>query len=246
MSRWKASAIHMLISAGVVITIFAVIFFVWYPGVTFYIAGAFSIIVILVGVDLVLGPLLTLIVYKHDKPSLKFDLAVIALVQLCALVYGAQTLYQQRPYYMVFAFDRFEMMPKKYIDEELIRYDELKSKPFAEIIPVFARRPEDPDEFQKFLTSQIEEGKPDLEQRPEYWEPYSAGFDRIVEKIRPLSELKAQSDRDKRRVQRAKEEYGSSHSRLGFVPIGTLDEDIGMIMDMDTAEPLDIIKVNPW
>ena len=77
MTRYKASFIHFLLSAIVVGAIFSIIFFVWYPGPTFRIAGAVSIVLVLVAVDLVLGPTLTLIVYKEGKPGLKFDLIVI-------------------------------------------------------------------------------------------------------------------------------------------------------------------------
>jgi hypothetical protein len=246
MTRYRASSIHFLISALVVGAIFAVIFFVWYPGPTFRIAGAVSIVLVLLGVDLVLGPTLTLIVYKEGKRGLKFDLVVIALVQLTALVYGTYTFYQERPYYMVFAVDRFNLVTELQIDKSQIRYAELKEKPFAQVIKVFSRRPEETEEFQKFLDSVVFDGAPDLEARPEYWEPYDSGKNVILHATKPLQDIKRTSDRDERRVQRMIARYQANHPRLGFVPIGTLDEDIGMVMDMDTAEPLGVIDVNPW
>ncbi len=246
MTRYRASSIHFLISASIVSAIFAVIFFVWYPGPTFQIAGAMSIVLVLVSVDLVLGPTLTLIVYKEGKPGLKFDLIVIALIQLAALVYGSYTFYQERPYYMVFAVDRFNLVTEKQIDKSELLYPELMEKPFAEVIKVFARLPEDPEEFQVFLNSVIFYGKPDLEARPEYWEPYDNGKEIILEATKPLTEMKQNSDQDERRVQKAIADYSDSHPRLGYIAIGTLDEDIGMVVDMETAEPLGIIDVDPW
>ena len=246
MTRYRASSIHFLISALVVGVLFAVIFFVWYPGPTFRIAGAVSIVLVLVGVDLVLGPALTLIVYKEGKPGLKFDLAFIALVQVAALVYGAYTFYQERPYYMVFAVDRFNLVTEPQIDRAQILYPELTEKPFADVIRVFARRPDDPAEFQEFLDSVMIQGKPDLEARPEYWEPYEDGKDIILQAAKPLEDIKRTSDQDERRVQQAFAKYQGDHPRLGYVPIGVLDENIGMIIDLDTAEPLGVIEVDPW
>ena len=246
MTRYRAAAIHFLISASVVSVIFAVIFFVWYPGPTFQIAGAVSIVLVLVGVDLVLGPTLTLIIYKEGKWGLKFDLAVIALVQLAALIFGAYIFYQERPYYMVFAFDRFNLVTEQQIDKSQIDYPALLDKPFADVIKVFARRPEETEEFQKFLNSVMFDGAPDLESRPEYYEPYANGKDFILQKIKPLDEIKRESEQDEKRVQRAIAKYEADHPRLGYVPIATLTDDIGMVMDMDTAEPLGIIKVDPW
>lgn len=89
MSRFQAALIHLLISTLVVGTVVGVVYWLWYPEPTFGIVGVLPIILMLVGIDLVLGPLLTMIVYKHGKPGLKFDLSVIALVQIAALVYGA-------------------------------------------------------------------------------------------------------------------------------------------------------------
>ena len=246
MTRFRAAFFHFLISATIVSAIFAVIFFVWYPGPTFRIAGALHIVLILVGVDLVLGPTLTLIVYKQGKPGLKFDLAVIALVQLTALVYGVHTFYQERPYYLVFAVDRFNLVTESQVDKSEIAYSELKEKPFAEVIRVFARRPEDPEEFQKFLNSVMFDGKPDLESRAEYWEPYENGKDIILQAANPLDEIKQTTDTDRRRVRRAFDKYHAAHPHLGYVAIGTLKEDIGMLMDLDTAEPLGVIDVDPW
>ena len=72
---------------------------------------------ILIGVDLVLGPLLTLIVYKQGKPGLKFDLSFIAAVQVAALIYGSYTLHSERPHFLVFAIDRVTLVALSGIDE---------------------------------------------------------------------------------------------------------------------------------
>ena len=245
MTRSQASAIHLLISAAFVSVIFLIIFFVWYPGATYTIAGAFSIVLLLISVDLVLGPLLALIVYKKDKPGLRFDLSFIATIQLIALLYGSFTLYNDQPYYMVFAVDRFNVVSEKQIDRSNLRFDELLQKPFADVISVYARMPEG-EAFQQFLQSVNFEGRADLERRPEFWEPYPNGKQIVIDAIRPLAELNPRSAQDERRVLRAIRTHGSDHPNLGFLPIGTLAEDMGMVMDMDTAEPLDVIKVDPW
>jgi hypothetical protein len=208
-------------------------------------SSAMDIVLVMVGVDLVVGPVLTLIVFEVGKKGLKFDLTVIAIVQLIALSYGTWTFYQERPYYLVFVVDRFNLVAEKHIDKSLLAYDELLDKPFADVVPVFARMPEDPEEFQIFFQSVLE-GEPDLESRPEYWEPYSAGTEIILERARPLSELTRDSEQDERRVQAVIDRHVALHPNLGILPVGTVNDDIGMIMDMDTAEPLDIVLVNPW
>jgi len=246
MSRYRASLIHLLVSALVLGNVVAVIFWIWYPQPSFEVAGAFSIVQMLIGIDLILGPLLTLVVYKHGKPGLKFDLSVIAAVQIAALIYGAQVLYVERPQYLVFAVDRVELISGKDIDESVIRHDELKDKRFAKLTQVFARFPEDTDEEQRFLDSVVFEGQPDLEARPEYWEPWAAGLDIIRQNVLSLEEIAATTPREKQNVQEAINDYGGSHPNLGVIPVGGTDKDIGLLVDRDTLQILDVLDANPW
>jgi len=246
MSRYRASFIHLLISALLVSNVIAIVFWVWYPKPAFEVAGAFSIIGILVGVDLVLGPILTMIVYKHGKPGLKFDLSFIAMVQIVALVYGSYVLYIERPSYLVFAVDRVEFVSGKQIDHAAIQYDELRDKRFAELMPVFARVPEDPAEYERFFNSIIFDGKPDLESRTEYWEPWTSGADIIRQKILPIEAIEPATADEEQNVQRAVDKYAEAKPNLGVIPVGGTEKDIGILVDRDTLEILGALHVNPW
>lgn len=106
-SRYAAALIHLGISLAVLACLFVVVFLLWYPAPFFAIAGAEQPAVLLIVVDLVLGPLLTLIVYRVGKPELKFDLGVIVVVQLAALLYGSFALWSVRPALLVFDAGKF-------------------------------------------------------------------------------------------------------------------------------------------
>ena len=110
MSRWKAAFLHFLISLLVMSLVAGFVCWRWYPPGLFGMAKAGTILALLASVDLVLGPLLTAIVFRTGKPGLKFDLAVIALVQLLALSYGLNTLWHSRPAYIVAISNRFRMV----------------------------------------------------------------------------------------------------------------------------------------
>lgn len=105
--RLKAFAIHFLISAVVVGIALALTYGLWYKPPFSYVENVTTIILMLVMVDLVVGPLLTLVVYNPAKKSLKMDLAIIALVQVAALLYGMSVVYDSRPVYAVYAGGRF-------------------------------------------------------------------------------------------------------------------------------------------
>jgi hypothetical protein len=96
-NRYQALAVHMAISLVIFFILLVCITQYWYPGILFDIGNGWKAISIIVGIDLILGPLLTLIVFNPKKSSLKFDLSMIALVQTAALIYGAWTIHQTRP-----------------------------------------------------------------------------------------------------------------------------------------------------
>ncbi len=96
-NRYQAFAVHMVISLVIFFVLLLFITQYWYPGILFDTGNGWKAIAMIVGIDLVLGPLLTLIVFNHNKNSLKFDLWIIALVQTGALAYGTWTIHQTRP-----------------------------------------------------------------------------------------------------------------------------------------------------
>ena len=106
-NRYQAFAVHMAISLVIFFILLVCITQYWYPGILFDTGNGWKAIGMIVGIDLVLGPLLTLIVFNHNKSSLKFDLAIIALVQTAALVYGAWTIHQTRPVALAFVNNHF-------------------------------------------------------------------------------------------------------------------------------------------
>lgn len=107
MNRWKAFGIHLGISLMVLLMLLGFIIVLWYPGILFNIDGGWEGLRIVMGVDVVLGPLLTLVVFKVGKPGLKFDLSCIAAAQIACMAVGLWIIYQERPIALVFAYDTF-------------------------------------------------------------------------------------------------------------------------------------------
>ena len=110
MTRFRASGFHFLISLLVGLVLLALCWFIWYPAPMLMAIGGHEIFLLVVGIDVVLGPLLTLVVFKSGKKTLKFDLAVIGLMQIAALVYGVSTLLEARPAYVAALGDKFQVI----------------------------------------------------------------------------------------------------------------------------------------
>lgn len=103
--RLKAFAVHMLLSVMVGCLSWGLIRYLWFPGPFFSALAADGLIGILVPADIVLGPLLTMVVYRAGKARAKlaFDLICIGSVQALALVYGLWVIHQVRPVHIVLA-----------------------------------------------------------------------------------------------------------------------------------------------
>src|SRR6516162_3072566 len=99
--RITAFALHLLGSATALTLVLGALYLGWYRWPGWYLSSALHIVGIVVMVDLVLGPTLTLIVANPGKPrrELVRDVAIIVTVQLIALIYGATTLWGGRPLY---------------------------------------------------------------------------------------------------------------------------------------------------
>lgn len=105
--RLLAFLVHLAASAAVLVAIVAVVLFWWYPVPMLDLQGGMEVMLIILLVDLILGPSLTSVVYRPGKKSLKLDLSMIVLFQLVALAYGVNSIRAQRPDYLAFTFDRF-------------------------------------------------------------------------------------------------------------------------------------------
>ena len=244
MSKLRAFLIHLTISATVVGTVFAIIFFFWYPAPYFRVSGANDIVRVLIGVDLVLGPVLTLVLFKSGKPRLLFDLSVIAIIQLTALIYGTNVIFQERPYFVVFAVDRFVVVPKKDVDLTQIKYEVLKHKPWRGPILAFASLPDDNKEREKLMMDVIS-GAPDIDRRPEFWAPYAEKIDQVIARAEALDNIKPRTDEAKRQMAGVRARHENADQLL-FLPITSNVNVYSMILDPKTRKVVDIVAVDPW
>lgn len=107
-TKLKATAVHFSLSFVVFLILAYLVFYVWYPMPYFSIAGGWQGMRIIAAVDLVLGPLITFLIFDLSKSrrEITFDLLTIVTIQIGALIYGVVTTYQQRPIAIV-VMDRY-------------------------------------------------------------------------------------------------------------------------------------------
>ena len=157
---WRAKlgafSAHLLISAVIFALIIALTVRLWYPPPFFWIDGGAQITLLAALIDVVAGPLLTLVVYRPNKPRLVMNLAVIAAIQFGALAWGVRVLYEQRPVLMAFiGFNQNRFFPvtaeQARSGERSIEELQALSREWPPMI--YIDLPADPDEAKSLLTS---------------------------------------------------------------------------------------------
>lgn len=147
MTRAKAFGIHLATSMAIFAVVSGLLIFVWYPSPLFELEDGWQGLELVALVDVVLGPALTLVVFKPAKAGLKFDMTIIAIFQLSALIYGVWNLYAARPVLLVHAYDHIQPLT----GAALAEWDPSGSvlKRWEGVTPkvLHVRLPDDPIEF---------------------------------------------------------------------------------------------------
>ncbi len=243
-NKLKASLIHLGLSILLVGLIIGSILFFFFPRLFIGISDFKEIATILISVDLILGPLLTFVVFQPKKKSLKFDLSVIAAIQLSALIYGAYALYQVHPVFITFNIDRFTIVSAKDAEPEKAQYDEYRVSKFTSGKLAFAKMPED-EEKQKEIMIRAALGGGDLDQHVEYYEPYENHINQILAKSLDREIILAAADSDKKILSFLKKHEGELDNYV-FLPLNSAKKDAIIVLDKISAQPVATINSDPW
>lgn len=241
-SRWQASGLHLLISAAIATAVLLMMLLVWYPRPLFTAEGGSSLLLILVGVDVVIGPLITLIIFKSGKPGLRFDLWAIAILQTCALIYGSHVVFIARPVFIAFVVDQFETVRANELDPADLaqaRSPDYRTLPLTGPVLIAVEPPTDEKEREERIFSALGGGK-DLRHFPKYYVPYSEYRKHALAKSQPLESVQKQ-DRDLAIViEKYLAESGRKASELRYLPLRTRRIWGAALVDANTG---DLIKM---
>ena len=156
----------------------ALILWAWYPHPYDAFSGGRTLFFLLIGVDMVCGPLLTLLLYTKSKPPklLALDFSLIFLLQSAALGYGIATAWYARPIYLVAEVDRFKAISRSELASEDIAKlpSDLRTGIWKRPIIVGIRPPSSVQEKNSVLFESLQGGR-DYAERPEFYIRYDAG-----------------------------------------------------------------------
>jgi hypothetical protein len=181
-TRGVAFAIHLSLSLLVFSSLVLIMLLFWFPGELFFIDGGWEGLKLVAMVDLVLGPALTLILFKPGKPKLILDMSMIVVLQVAALAYGFYTTHQQRTVAIVYAekgFNTLSAKDNRVADAELRALNE-QPRPLPPTallqVPLLLTPEPAPGEFGKYLENMFN-GYPGPQERSDQYVPLASHHD---------------------------------------------------------------------
>jgi hypothetical protein len=244
LSRFQAFAIHLLLSAAILGSFMAFVFLVWYPQPFFIVEGLVEIVWVLVGVDVVLGPALTLVVFKTGKPGLKRDLSIIAAIQIAGFIYGAHTFYSERPAFAVFFdSDYFEVIPASTMKDISIIDPVLNHSKIGGPSIVFVDAPTEIDDL-RIILEDMKKGGPSIHLRPEYYRPLKGHINKKFKLSWDLDKLQ-EIPSNEAAISHFKTEYGERVKDFAYFPISGKVTSRLLVIDRKTEIVVDYIGINP-
>lgn len=245
-SRWQAAPIHLGISAVIAAAVFSTMLLLWYPRPFFQAAGGQTLLLLLIGVDVVVGPLLTLLVFDPRKKHLLFDLAVIAVLQLAALAYGAWIMFNARPAYVAFAGDRFELVEANAIDPA----DLAKAAPAWRSLPltgpqiVGTRLPSDEGEMDTLRRAAVFGGSIGL--FPQHYVPYLSQARTVLTRAEPLATLRRKHPEAGAEIDRVVGASGKPETALRYLPLQARHGDMAVVVAAPDGAVQGVAAIDPW
>ena len=237
--RLAAGGIHLALSAVIAGLAALLVFWIWYPSPYAEIAGGRDLFLILVAVDVVLGPLITLIIFNRAKPvtELRRDLVIVVVIQFAALAYGLWTMFVARPVHTVFEYDRLRVVHAVEILPETLAMlpQGISAMPITGPTMLALRPFKNADESYQATLAALN-GVP-LSAQPDLWQPYPLGKSEVLKAAKPVAELMNKYPASRNEIERVLLAAGvSSPSSLVYLPLVTRNASWTAFLDANTAE----------
>lgn len=246
--RLRASGIHLGISLLVAALAAWLVFALWYPYPYREISGGRELFFIVVTVDVVLGPLITLAVFNRNKPrsELARDLGIVGLIQLAALIYGLWTVAVARPVHLVFELERFRVIHAIDVPEEMLPQTpaDVDAMPLTGPTLLAVRSFRDAGEETSVTLAALQGLH--LSARPDLWENYGQAKQRVLLAARPAAELKRRFPQQVVEIDAAIERTGRPESGLKYLPVAARKSFWTALIDADSAEIQGFIPVDSF
>lgn len=246
-NRLRASAIHLTISLGIASLAALLVFCWWYPYPYRDLSGGRELFILVVAVDVVLGPLITLVIFNAAKTCrhLLMDFSVIGLLQVAALTYGLWTVFSARPVHLVFEYSRMAVVHAVDIDPGTLA----QAPPGLQQLPVggptlLSLRPlQGHETFDSIMLAT--NGIPQAAQ-PALWQPYDAARADILRESYPAEQLTQRFPAQADAIDRAVASTGRPLQALRTLPLLSRKTAWTVLIDAESAQPVGFVAVDSF
>lgn len=240
--RIKFFLVHIITSVIIAFLLTLIVFFIWYPSPFATAVGVTYIFLMLLVIDIILGPLLGLLVYKEGKKTLKFDLSVIILIQIAALCYGVFSIEQGRPAWLVYNVDRFELVRKNELVNTNIQQAQAQFQQPSWFKPQYVATEfaKDTQQRNDEMFAEVFSGI-SISQRPERYVELTQAKTQVQQRALPLVELEQYNP--KKDVEKTLAEYPKADA---WLPLKANAVDMVVLVNKESASIIKIVDLRPW
>jgi hypothetical protein len=249
-SRFLAAGVHLGVSLVVAFVAAALVFEVWYPYPYREISGGRELFLLLVAVDVVMGPLLTLAIFDRRKSNkvLRRDLTIIGLLQMAALAYGLWTMMLARPVHLVFELDRFRVVHAVDVPPESLPQAPAEFQQLPLAGPTLLSVREFRNAKESFDATMVAVQGSALSAQPALWQSYQKAQAQVIRVSRPLTELKTRFPGRVTDIDAALKAALPSHPAevIGYVPMIGRQTFWTAFIDTKTAEVIAFVPIDSF
>jgi len=237
----KYVSAHLVASIFVAMCTACIVFMFWYPYPLNIAVGVTHIFLMMLGIDMVLGPFFSWLVYKEGKKSLKFDLTIIILIQVLALGFGLYKIADGRPVWIVFNVDRFELVKNNEIVIQNITKVSEQFHNNSYFKPQFAATQfaSDAKTRTSDLMNEVLNGV-SIAQRPERYIPLEKAKNQILKRGQSLDLLNKYNN--KLQVQQILSQYSDAKT---YLPLAATKQDMTVLLNSQ-GDIIKIVDLRPW
>jgi hypothetical protein len=249
-SRLKAFGLHFTGSATVLLLVLGTLYLGWYRWPGWYLTGVLHVLPVMVGVDVVLGPLLTFVIASPKKLPrvLARDIACIVAVQLVALGYGGMALWNGRPLYYTFSEKELSVTQGIDLQPEEIALARQSNPDFA---PhwysrprwVWAPLPGDPKISNTIVKSAVQGGY-DVTAMPRYFKPWGEGLTAVRGQLKKSDDLNYFSYAQRKTLRLRLQQSGLDPDAADTLPMTGHGTPLLAVFDLKTLQIKALLRAN--
>ncbi len=241
----RMAAKHLTICLVIALVSSAIVYWGWYPFPYAAMLGVTKIFLLAIAIDVICGPLLTLILSNPLKSRRErwIDFSLIGCIQLAALIYAMHSIYTVRPVVLAFEKDRYVVVSANEVQRQKMSEapESYRDLPFFGTLNVGTRSPRNSDEF--FSSAEMSLAGITPAMRPDWWVSPSENFSEIDKRAKPLSELINKSGATSIIVASLKIR-GKDASKLKYLPFTSASEKDWIVIFENPFEFIDYLPID--